>query len=64
MTGSDHFLGVDVGTGSVRVCAIDSTGEILAVESRDIRTWHPRADYYVCAFIALLSSPGCGGLTR
>ncbi|CUS10907.1 unnamed protein product [Tuber aestivum] len=45
-TGNDHFLGVDVGTGSARVCIIDGTGEIKGVESKDIKTWHEKADYY------------------
>ncbi|CAZ80097.1 unnamed protein product [Tuber melanosporum] len=45
-TSNDHFLGVDVGTGSVRVCIIDGTGEIKGLESKDIKTWHEKADYY------------------
>ncbi|PUU72171.1 hypothetical protein B9Z19DRAFT_1012454 [Tuber borchii] len=45
-TSSNHFLGVDVGTGSVRVCIIDETGEIKGVESKDIKTWHEKANYY------------------
>jgi len=41
-----YYLGVDVGSGSARVCIIDETGEIKAVKSKEIQTWHPRADFY------------------
>lgn len=47
MASESYFLGVDVGTGSARVCIIDSTGEIKGVESKEIQTWNPRANYYV-----------------
>ncbi|KAH0602218.1 uncharacterized protein H6S33_000574 [Morchella sextelata] len=46
MASESYFLGVDVGTGSARVCIIDSTGEIKGVESKEIQTWNPRANYY------------------
>ena len=43
-----HYIGLDVGTGSARACLIDENGDILSVATRDIKTWHERADYYVC----------------
>lgn len=42
-----YYLGVDVGTGSARVCAIDESGEIVGIQTRDIKTWNDKADYYV-----------------
>ena len=42
-----YYLGIDVGTGSARVCIIDASGEIKAVASKDIRIWNDKADYYV-----------------
>ena len=44
---SSYYLGVDVGTGSVRVCAIDHSGEIKGLAVQDIQTWNPKPDYYV-----------------
>lgn len=44
---SNYFLGVDVGTGSARVCAVDDSGEIRGLAVKDIQTWNPKADYYV-----------------
>ncbi|KAF8453646.1 hypothetical protein BGX38DRAFT_1176363 [Terfezia claveryi] len=46
MTGN-YYLGVDVGTGSARVCVIDDSGEINGLAVRDIKTWDEKADYYV-----------------
>lgn len=42
-----HYIGLDVGTGSVRACIIDEKGDILGVSAKDIKTWHEKADYYV-----------------
>lgn len=47
MAPPSYYMGVDVGSGSARVCVIDQTGEIKATESKEIQTWHDRADYYV-----------------
>lgn len=34
-----YFVGVDVGTGSVRAALVTHTGDILAQESRSLHTW-------------------------
>jgi ribulose kinase len=44
-----HYIGLDVGTGSARACLIDAKGDILSVATKDITTWHDKADYYVCS---------------
>jgi ribulose kinase len=48
-----HYIGLDVGTGSARACLIDEQGDILSVATRDIETWHEKADYYVFSCINL-----------
>lgn len=45
-----HFIGIDVGTGSARACIIDSTGEIKGLAAQDIKLWQPvtgEASHYV-----------------
>ena len=42
-----HYLGIDIGTGSVRACLMDESGEIKALASEDISVWKPQAGYYV-----------------
>ena len=42
-----HYIGLDVGTGSVRACLINEQGDIISVAVADIRTWHEKADFYV-----------------
>src|SRR5690606_3849172 len=49
-----HYIGIDVGTGSARACLIDESGEMLALATRQIRTWNEKADYYVGALFPLL----------
>ncbi|OBT86971.1 hypothetical protein VE02_04601 [Pseudogymnoascus sp. 03VT05] len=43
---AEHYIGVDIGTGSARVCIVDRTGDIKAVASNDIRTWQPQNTFY------------------
>lgn len=43
----DHYIGIDVGTGSVRACIIDAKGDIVALASEDIGLWQPEHGYYV-----------------
>jgi hypothetical protein len=44
---TDHYLGVDVGTGSARVCIVDSAGDIKALATENIGIWQPETGYYV-----------------
>lgn len=41
-----YFVGVDVGTGSVRAALVDGTGRILKKSTNPIRTWNPETDFY------------------
>lgn len=40
------FVGVDVGTGSVRAALVDNAGRILKKSTSVIRTWNPEVDFY------------------
>ncbi|KAI1494640.1 Nup93/Nic96-domain-containing protein [Biscogniauxia mediterranea] len=46
MLPKDHYIGIDVGTGSARACLIDSTGDIKALASEAIKLWQPQQGYY------------------
>ncbi|KAJ9165202.1 Pentulose kinase [Coniochaeta hoffmannii] len=41
----EHYIGIDVGTGSARACLIDSTGEIKALAAENIKLWQPATGY-------------------
>ncbi|XP_025416044.1 FGGY carbohydrate kinase domain-containing protein isoform X3 [Sipha flava] len=41
-----YYVGVDVGTGSVRAALVDSVGRILKKSTNAIKTWNPETDYY------------------
>lgn len=41
-----YFVGVDVGTGSVRAALVDNAGRILKKSTNPIRTWNPEPDFY------------------
>lgn len=46
----DHYIGIDVGTGSARACIINSKGDIVGLASENIGLWQPEQGYYVCPF--------------
>lgn len=43
----DHYIGIDVGTGSARACIIDGKGDIVGLASENIGLWQPQQGYYV-----------------
>ncbi|KAJ5935668.1 hypothetical protein N7466_005215 [Penicillium verhagenii] len=42
----DHFIGIDVGTGSARACIIDAKGDIVGLATENIGLWQPEHGYY------------------
>lgn len=44
----NHYIGIDVGTGSARACIISEDGDIVGLASENIALWQPQAGYYVC----------------
>lgn len=47
MSTESYYMGVDVGTGSARVCLIDEFGNLRAIQTKKIETWNPRTNFYV-----------------
>ena len=43
----DHYIGIDVGTGSARACVINAKGDIVGLASENIGLWQPEQGYYV-----------------
>ncbi|BFZ16497.1 hypothetical protein BsWGS_19536 [Bradybaena similaris] len=43
---ADYYIGVDVGTASVRACVVDAVGQILSVAVEEITIWNPQPDHY------------------
>ncbi|KAL9109900.1 MAG: hypothetical protein Q9227_005423 [Pyrenula ochraceoflavens] len=43
---TDHYIGIDVGTGSARACIIDGKGDIVGLASENIGLWQPQHGYY------------------
>ncbi|XP_026807335.1 FGGY carbohydrate kinase domain-containing protein [Rhopalosiphum maidis] len=41
-----YFIGVDVGTGSVRAALVDNAGRILKKSTNSIQTWNPEENFY------------------
>ncbi|KAK1058360.1 hypothetical protein LTR12_000972 [Friedmanniomyces endolithicus] len=42
----DHFIGIDVGTGSARACIMNNKGDIVGLASENIGLWQPETGYY------------------
>ncbi|KAK7512554.1 FGGY family of carbohydrate kinase [Phyllosticta citricarpa] len=42
----DHYIGVDVGTGSARACIMNEKGDIVGLASENIGLWQPQTGYY------------------
>lgn len=41
-----YFVGVDVGTGSVRAALVNAHGRVLQVHVQPTKTWHPLIKHY------------------
>lgn len=46
MANNIYFIGVDVGTGSVRAALVNNSGKILKVSTCPIKIWNPKPDFY------------------
>ncbi|XP_014203534.1 FGGY carbohydrate kinase domain-containing protein [Copidosoma floridanum] len=42
----DYFVGVDVGTGSVRAALVDSKGKVIETAVHPIKTFNPHTNFY------------------
>ncbi|KAF2500252.1 Pentulose kinase [Lophium mytilinum] len=42
----DHYIGIDVGTGSARACIMNDQGDIVGLASETIGLWQPQTGYY------------------
>jgi FGGY-family pentulose kinase len=42
----NHYIGIDVGTGSARACIINDQGDIVGLASENIGLWQPQQSYY------------------
>lgn len=42
----EHYIGVDVGTGSARACIMNDQGDIVGLASENISLWQPQTGYY------------------
>lgn len=41
-----YYIGVDVGTGSVRAAMVSSVGKVICKAAKEFTTWSPQHDYY------------------
>ena len=46
----NHYIGIDVGTGSARACIVNETGDIVGLASENIGLWQPQTGYYVRSY--------------
>jgi ribulose kinase len=44
---SPLYVGIDVGTGSVRAALVQQDGQLLATASQEIRTWRSPNDHRI-----------------
>ncbi|KJX92092.1 fgy-family carbohydrate kinase like protein [Zymoseptoria brevis] len=42
----NHYIGIDVGTGSARACIMNDRGDIVGLASENIGLWQPETGYY------------------
>ncbi|KAH0341329.1 Pentulose kinase, partial [Aureobasidium melanogenum] len=42
----EHYIGIDVGTGSARACIMNAKGDIVGLASENISLWQPETGYY------------------
>lgn len=54
----NHYIGIDVGTGSARACIINEVGDIVGLSSENIGLWQPQTGYYVRLSMSLSLSRG------
>ena len=60
-----YYIGVDVGTASVRAALVSSNGSIVSSASRPLQIWQPLPDFYeqssediwenVCAVVKVMT---------
>jgi ribulose kinase len=41
-----YFVGVDVGTGSVRAALVTKNGKLLHMSSKETKMWSPNVGYF------------------
>jgi len=46
MGDGNYYVGVDVGTSSVRAGVVDSKGFVIGKSAKNITLWKPRTDFY------------------
>ncbi|XP_026757944.2 FGGY carbohydrate kinase domain-containing protein [Galleria mellonella] len=46
MNNEVYFIGVDVGSGSVRAALVNDKGHVLKTSVKELQTWKPKVDYY------------------